>query len=135
MPSRRYYISIAPVQHLNGKLAPVRVKCRNTEDPESEKPRGFFYGYKHQAQPDVSRFGVRLACRDLNEHPYTTAEEENRTLFTASIAAVHEHQRIAADWALMLADFERQKGYTTPIGYAVAACRSNGGVWLDDWRA
>lgn len=135
MPSRRYYIAIAPVQHLNGKLAPCRVKCPNTSEPEPEPVTGFMYGYKRKESPEISRFGFRDMCRDLNTHPYTPAEEENRILFTASLAAVHEHKAIAADWALCMADFERQDRYKTPIGFAVAACRYNGGEWLEDWVA
>lgn len=135
MPSRRYYIAIAPVDHLNGKLAPCRVKCPNTYDADADHGKGFFYGYRKRAQPNISRFGVRDACRDLNTHPYTAAEDENRTLFRVSLLAVYDHKSIAADWALCMADFERQSRYVTPIGYAVAAVRLNSGVWLDDWTA
>lgn len=133
MPCRRYFIALAPVAHINGKMAPVAVKCSNTEDPEHTHARGFWYGYKRQAAPNVSRFGIRTICRDLTAHPYTPAEDENRTIFTASLHAVYEHKMIAADWALMLADFSRQTQYATPLGYAVAGVRSNGGVWLEEW--
>lgn len=135
MASRRFYIAIAPVAHINGKMAPQRVKCANTEDPEHTTVSGFWYGYRRQANPDVSRFGIRTECRDLTTHPYTTAEDENRTLFTSSLFAVYDHKTIAEDWALMLNDFKAQKKYTTPIGFAVAACRSNGGEWLPEWIA
>lgn len=134
MPSRRFFISIAPLQHINGKMAPAAVKCPNTDDPEHSEVRGFWYGYRRQAAPDVSRFAVRTQCRDLQTHPYTTAEDENRTLFTSSLFAVYDHKEIAGDWALMLGDFSRQSRYKTPIGYAVAECRRNGGEWPQKWE-
>lgn len=135
MPSRRYYIALAPVDHINGKMAPVRVKCPNTTDSEAVEVSGFWYGYRHHNRPDISRYGIRTMCRDLNTKPYTTAEDENRSLFTASLQAVNTHHSIAADWSLMLADFDKQRRYISPIGYAVAACRSNGGQWLPEWTA
>ena len=135
MPSRRYYISIAPVAHINGKMAPVAVKCKNTEDPEHTTATGFWYGYRRKEAPDINRFGIRTQCRDLTTHPYTAEEDENRTLFTASLNSVYVHKKITADWALCLADFARQKEYATPLGYAVAACRANGGDWLPEWIA
>lgn len=133
MPCRRYYIALAPVDHINGKMAPVRVKCPNSDDPEHLEVSGFWYGYRHANRPDISRYGIRTMCRDLTTKPYTPAEDENRILFTSSLAAVHAHKRVAADWSLMLADFARQSRYVSPIGYAVAACRSNGGQWLTEW--
>lgn len=135
MPSRRYYIAIAPVSHVNGKMAPVRVKCPNSDDPEHLEVPGFWYGYRLSSRPDISRYGIRTMCRDLTTKPYTPAEDENRTLFTSSLFAVYDHKEVAADWALMLADFARQDRYVSPIGYAVAACRSNGGEWLENWIA
>lgn len=133
MPARRYYIAIAPVEHINGKMAPVSYKCANSADPDSEPRVSFWYGYKHKASPNVSRYGIREKRRNLTTNPYTGEEDENRTLFRASLLAVYEHKTIAADWALMLADFRRQREYSTLIGYAVAACRSNGGEWLPEW--
>lgn len=135
MPSRRFYIAIAPIGHINGKMANGRVKCPNTDDPSHLEVAGFWYGYRRKAQPEISRFGVRTACRDLTVHPYTAAEDENRTLFTSSLFAVYDHKTVPDDWDLMLQDFNRQTRYTTPIGFAVAACRSNGGEWLPEWIA
>lgn len=93
------------------------------------------YGYKKKNAPEVSRFGIRYKCRDLNANPYTAAEDENRTLFRMSLDAVFTHKAIAGDWALCMDDFNAQERYLTPIGFAVAACRSNGGEWLEDWIA
>lgn len=133
MPSRRYYISIAPVAHINGKMAPQYIKCPNTEDPEQAHTRGFWYGYKRRAAPNISRFGIRTKCRDLTQKPYTAEEDENRILFTASLRAVYDHKAVEGDWSLMLADFRKQSRYGTAIGYAVAAVRANGGEWLPEW--
>lgn len=93
------------------------------------------YGYKRAAQPDVNRFGIRNKCRNLNINPYTAAEDENRTLFTASLHNVFEHKKIEADWGLCLADFNKQGAYITPIGFAVSMCRLNGGYWPPAWTA
>ena len=134
MSSRRYYISLAPFDHINGKMAPQRVKCPNTEDPEHTTVSGFWYGYRRPGI-DINRFAIRTQCRDLTTNPYTAAEDENRTLFTSSLFAVYDHKTVPGDWALMLKDFDRQTRYTTPIGFAVAACRSNGGEWLPEWIA
>lgn len=134
MPSRRYYIAMAPVEHINGKMAPVSVKCKNTTDSAAVEVAGFWYGYKHK-NCNTSHFGIRTNCRDLNTNPYTAAEIENRTLFTMALQAVNAHRDIAADWALMLADYNKQSTYITPNGFAVALCRENGGYWLDDWTA
>lgn len=134
MSSRRYYIAIAPIDHINGKMAPQRVKCPNTEDPEHTIVSGFWYGYRRAGRQE-SRFAIRTQCRDLNTKPYTAAEDENRILFTLSLHAVFEHREIADDWSLMLHDFHNQTRYTTPIGFAVATCRGNLGAWPPFWSA
>lgn len=133
MPARRYYISTLPVSHINGKMAPVAVKCSDTDDPEHAPRVSFWYGYRHKASPNVSRYGIRENRRDLRVKPYTASEDENRTLFTSSLFAVFDHKTEPEDWRLMLQDFDRQTKYTSPIGYAVAACRANGGEWLQEW--
>lgn len=133
MSSRRYFITSAPVAHINGKMAPGYVTCPNTDDPEKIENPGFWYGYKRSTTPDVSRYGIRHKGRDLLTHPVTIAEEENRTLFTSALFAVYDHKDIPDDWALMMYDFEHQEQYKTPIGYAVARCRENGGEWLPQW--
>lgn len=133
--ARRYYIAVLPVEHINGKMAPVKVRCPNTEDPEHTEVRGFWYGYRRRSSPTISRYGIRTMCRDLTAKPYTPAEDENRTLFTASLNAVYLHRQIAADWELMMSDYMQQTNYATPIGYAVATTRNNSGQWPDDWTS
>lgn len=134
MPSRRYYMAILPVEHINGKMAPVAVKCPNTSDPAEVDNAGFWYGYRIPGR-SASRFGIRTKSRLLTAHPYTPAEQENRTLFALSLQSVREHANIAPDWRLMLADFDNQREYISPQGYAVARCRDNGGEWPREWIA
>lgn len=135
MPSRRFYIATAPVSHINGKMAPQSVKCSNSYDPDSEPEVSFWYGYRYYASPSVSRYGIRTQRRDLSVKPYTALEDENRTLFRASLLTVYEHKRNPADWRLMFRDFEQQKRYHTPLGYAIAETRLNQGEWRRDWTA
>ena len=135
MSSRRYYTNILPIEHINGKMAPIAVKCPNTDDPDAIKVNGFWYGYRRREAPTISRYGIRTICRNLNTHPYTTAESENRILFTASLNTVYANKRIAANWELCMRDFRRQILYATPLGYAIAAVRANNGEWLDEWTA
>lgn len=135
MPCRRFYIALAPVAHINGKMAPVRVKCANTNDPAAIETTGFWYGYRRMSRQDVSRYGIRTKCRDLTQHPYTATEIENRALFTLALQAVQLHHEVAGDWELMLIDFHTQERCVTPIGYAVAVCRENNGIWPAKWVA
>lgn len=134
MASKRYYIALLPFEHINGKMEQVSVIAHDTETPEVETGV-FYYGYKHRSAPTISRFGLRKKGRDLIAHPYTTNELSSRQLFTQSLSAVNTHHEIAGDWELMMADFNAQKKYRTPIGYAVAQVRKNGGVWLEDWTS
>ena len=133
MPSRRYFIATSPVAHINGKMAPLYIKCPNTDNPEAVEVAGFWYGFKRQARPSISRYAIRKHCRFLQTKPYTPSELTNRQTFTASLEAVHLHHEIADDWALMLQDFSKQTKYPTPIGYAVAMVRDNQGIWLPCW--
>lgn len=135
MPARRYYIATLPVQHINGKMSPVAVKCSNSADPSQEPEVSYWYGYRHKASPNVSRYGIRSQRRDLSTKPYTAQEDENRTLFTSSLQAVNEHYQIAGDWELCERDFLQQFDYATPRGYAVARCRANGGIWPEEWTS
>lgn len=130
--SQRFFIPALPVGHINGKIANCRVKCPDTIDPEQEN-EGFFYGYRHAYNPDKSCFGIRVASRNLTVHPYTTEEQENRDLFTLALIEVNQHWQNLHERRLCLKDFDRQKQYNTPRGYAVAMCRYNGGEWLPQW--
>lgn len=132
MSTHRYYIATIPVDHINGKMAPVAVTCPDTTDPAAVENPGFWYGYRVPGR-SVSRYGIRTRGRLLTAHPYTAAELENRTLFTLALQAVREHASISADWELMMNDFRAQKDYISPYGYAVARSRENGGNWPHEW--
>lgn len=133
MPSARYYIALAPVEHINGKMAPVKVKCPDTEDPEKVKVSGFWYGYRKKGS-NVSRYAIRETCRDLTKNPYTTQELENRDLFRVSLLCVYYNKNIPAHWEKMLLEYESQHDYLTPLGYAIAKVRENNGEWLERWQ-
>lgn len=131
--SKRFFIPVLPVGHINGKIAPQSYKAKNTDDPDKKQIDGYFYGYRRKSNPSKSCFGIRTNCRDLIEHPYTTAEQENRDLFSISLLEVQIHWQDLEERALCVADFEKQKYYHTPRGFAVAMVRENGGQWLEDW--
>lgn len=135
MTARRYYIATLPVSHINGKMAPVAVAVSNSEDPAKEPDVSFWYGYRHKATPNVSRYGIRSVRRNLTTKPYTAAEDENRTLFTMALQAVNEHYGVAGDWELCLQAFSRQRQYKSARGFAVAICRDNLGRWPAEWTA
>lgn len=131
--SRRFYIPMVPVSHINGKIAPQWYKAKNTTDPEHTEIEGYFYGYRHIYNPSKSCFGIRKVRRNLLEHPYTTSEQENRDLFTASLIEVNTHLQVDGDRQLCEDSFAKQKSYNTLRGYAVAMVRANGGEWLAEW--
>lgn len=131
--SRRYYIPMAPVAHINGKIAPQAYKAANTDDPDHTEIDGYFYGYRTRANPNKSCFAIRKQCRNLIDHPYTAAEQENRDLFSISLLEVNIHWQNPEERALCMADFDKQKYYHTPRGFAVALTRENGGEWLPEW--
>lgn len=135
MPAKRWFIAYIPVQHINGKMAPVDYKVANVPSGVEPDDHSFWYGYRHRATPDISRYGIRSQHRELSTHPYSPAEEENRLLFTAALNNVYLHREIATEWELCLAAYNRQKDYATPIGFAVAICRANNGDWPQEWTA
>lgn len=134
MPARRFFIAYMPVDHINGKMAPVAFKVANVPEGMTPDTNSFWYGYRHKNSPDISRYGIRSEHRMLETKPYTPAEEENRTLFTMALNNVNLHRQIALDWQLCQQSFEQQKQYKTITGYAVATCRANNGEWPSYWE-
>lgn len=132
MPTRRYYIAIAPIDHINGKMAPVADVVHNEIDPPVDPTGGFWYGYRPRWS-NRSYYGIRTRPRNLTTNPYTAAELDNRTLFTTSLQAVN------AAWSDMtkrnkcLAEFYTQKQYSTPKGFATGITYFNGGTWPARW--
>lgn len=131
--SRRYFTTILPVEHINGKMAPSSTRCKNTTTPEAEH-ESFYYGYRRMATR-ANRYAIRSIPRDLTTKPYTSRELESRTLFTNSIAAVQAYRREPQAWELCMQDFRHQQDYATPIGFAIATCRKNGGEWPERWMS
>lgn len=130
--SRRFFIPLVPLEHINGKIANCKVKCPNTDDPEHTND-GFMYGYRHGYNPHKSCFGIRIYSRNLLTNPYTAAEQENRDLFSISLLEVQIHWQDPGDRAKCIADFDKQDYYHTPRGFAVAMTRENGGQWPGEW--
>lgn len=133
MPSRRYIVTKAPIDHINGKMERVAIKCKDTENPEEIIQEGFWYGYRRKIS-NVNRYGIRKKGRDLLSHPYTAQELENRTLFTISLQVVNANLKEPDKRAKAQNAFLAQIEYRTLIGFCVAMVRANGGEWLPDWE-
>lgn len=129
--SRRYFTTTLPVEHINGKMAPTSTRCKNTYTPEDEH-ESYYYGYR-RVKSVINRYAIRSIPRDLNTNPYTARELESRALFTSSIAEVQRYRREPIPWAMCLEEFRSQNTYQTPIGFAIATCRKNGGEWPVRW--
>lgn len=129
--SRRYFTTTLPVEHINGKMAPSSVKCKNTHNLDGEH-ESYYYGYRRLVK-SVNRYAIRSIPRDLNTKPYTAHELQSRALFVNSIAAVHAYRREPIPWGLCLEEYRKQDIYQTPIGFAIATCRKNGGEWPERW--
>lgn len=112
-------------------MAPSSVKCKNTHNPDGAHD-SYYYGFRRLVK-SVNRYAIRSVPRDLNTNPYTSRELESRALFTSSIAEVQRYRREPQAWELCLQDFRLQHDYSTPIGYAIAMTRKNGGEWLPKW--
>ena len=132
MPSVRYITNIAPVEHINGKMAPVSVIVSNSPDGHDLKVEGYWYGFRRNGSRR-NRYGIRTIRRNLVTNPYTAQEEENRTLFTVSLNTVYANKDIPANWALCVNDWQQQREYSTVIGFAVHVVRANQGIWPDRW--
>ena len=128
MPSKRYYIATLPVEHMNGKLDRVAVKCHDMPDTDDSGGVSFYYGYRVGNRLQ-SRFGLREKSRNLSVNPYTPSETANRDLFAASVAATQAGLAIPAKHAAALAAFKRQTKYILLFNYCVAQTRANNGVF------
>lgn len=128
----RYIRTLMPLERINGKLAPVRVKCPDSTAEDDIYTDGFFYGYQlpHSQQ---NFFAVRTKCRNLNKNPYGEQESSNRTLFTNTLHAVWIAMQDETKRNKCKADFVKQTAYATLRGFAVAVTRENGGVWPPYW--
>lgn len=134
MASRRYYIALAPVEHINGKMAPVRVKCKNVQTEEQSEQDGFYYGYKKQATQGLSRYAIRTRGRVLSIHPYTSWERFYHQNFADSVTTIKNVKtRRPNSWRMMLAEFNTQKKYLYPWNFALAETIKNYSEWPSRW--
>lgn len=125
---------MAPVEHINGKMAPADYHVSNSLDPDSEPAASFWYGYRKQTSPGVSRYAIRSKRRNLTSNPYTDDESDNRDLFRQSCNVVYSNMQNGMRRLLCTADFNRQSDYVSLYGFAIAKTRENGGVWPRRWR-
>lgn len=117
-----------PVEHINGKMAPQWLKCSNQADSDTNGVR-FYYGYRNDKKPDISRYGVRERCRNLSVKPYTSAEEEQKTAFSAAATMAAAFMHDTEKRAQIGREFRRTKHrYTRLYNYAIARILANGGV-------
>lgn len=133
MNSRRYMACAMPLEHINGKMTNTSVKCPNTESGGVSPSGGFMYGYR-RTRNRVSRFGYRINCRSLTEHPYSTAETTARNIFAQSSAVVAAALSNPAQQAKIAADFRKQSDCSTIRGFAIGVVIKNGGTLPENWR-
>ena len=132
MPSRRYYIAIAPIEHINGKMAPVADVVHNEVNPPVDPTGGFWYGYRPR-WAKRSYYGIRTKPRNLTTNPYTPDELNHRTLFTTSLQAVNAAWGDVTKRNKCLEEFSTQSQYSTPKGFATGITYFNGGTWPVRW--
>lgn len=124
---KRYLIHMAPVEHMNGKLAPSSLVCHNQPDT-SESENTFYYGYRHAARPEISRYALRDRARNLSEHPYTQGEEDSKAMFEECVQTAITLLNTPAERAKIYAAYRRQKRYIRIYNYAIATLIHNQGV-------
>lgn len=125
--ARRYAIYMAPVEHLNGKLAPSSHVCHNQPDT-SESDVSFYYGYRYGVRPDVSRYALRERARDLSEHPYTDDEQAQKALFTSCVDLSRVLLSNPTKRPEIEHDFHKQARYVRLYNYTIAMLVKNNGV-------
>lgn len=118
---------------MNGKLAPSSAVCKNLPD-SSESDVTFYYGYRYQARPDMSRYALRERARNLSLNPYTDGEEQCKAMFTQCVATA---KTMLADSAIRLniiRAFGQQRRYCRLWNYTVAELVSHNGQRPPEWR-
>lgn len=134
MPTRRYYIAVLPIEHINGKMDQVSNVVHNTQNPPAEPVDGFWYGYRPY-WANRSYYGIRRNPRNLTTNPYTQEELDQRTLFTDSLSAVNAAWSNPIKRKKCLDEFYTDpKNYKTPRGFAVGETYNNGGTWPSRWE-
>ena len=118
---------MAPVEHMNGKLAPSSLVCHNQPDT-SETENTFYYGYRYAKRTDISRFALRDKARNLSEHPYTPGEDASKAMFEQCVQTAIALLNIPSERAKIHTAFRHQKRYIRIYNYAIAALIHNEGV-------
>lgn len=124
--ARRYVIHIPPVQHMNGKLAPSAQVVHNQPDT-SETEDGYYYGYRHQKRPDISRYALRDKARNLSLNPYTRGEERVKATFTDCVALAIDMLADEATYLRILRAFNQQRKYIRIYNFTIAELVKNNG--------
>lgn len=116
---RRYIVNIAPVEHMNGKLAPASYVCHNQPDTDISDV-SFFYGYRYSSRPWISRYALRDRARNLEEHPYTQGEEQSKQMFSECVEQARTMLQ-SIEWRpKIVAAFNKQRQYIRLYNYTVA---------------
>lgn len=130
--TRRYAIFLAPVEHINGKLAPSSYVCRNMPD-STESDVSFYYGYKLAKRPEVSRYALRERARNLSQNPYTADETANKVRFK-DCAQLAKQLLSEPQWRKRIQNaFRKQPYYIKLYNYAVAELVRNNGAIPPHW--
>lgn len=128
MPSRRYYIAIAPVEHMNGKLSQASEIVKNNPTSDSGQGVSFYYGYRLGNRP-LSRFALREKARNLSVNPYTADETANKQYFKSCTQVVDAALQDPVKRASAEESFKRQSHYVYLRNYCIAMTQKNGGVF------
>ena len=124
---KRYFIYMAPVEHINGKLAPSSQVVHNQPDT-SETDDGFYYGYRYAARPDISRYALRDKARNLSVHPYTQGEEASKAMFEQCVQTALQLLSNPTMRIRIAAAFRAQRRYVRLYNYTIATLVRNGGI-------
>lgn len=117
--SRRYQITLAPVDALNGKLSQSTVVAKVLESSTQSGVK-FYYGYQKSG---VSRFALRTKSRNLADKPYSALETQQKTFFTQAVAAVKTTLENPDTKAQAIARFKAKGiagGFKTLRGFLIA---------------
>ena len=135
MPSRRYYIAKAPIEHINGKMAPVRQKCKNVQNESEAVQEGYMYGYTRFPRPDISRYAYRDRGRVLSAHPYTSREYDLQYYFSRGVYYYKRYRDTQPNnrWTALQNAFAAQCQYSTAYTLCIAKVIQNRGSWPAEW--
>lgn len=117
MSSKRYLMTMAPVEAINGKMAQAKVKCQNRVGGNTS---GVQYYYGFQKFTNVNRFALRNKSRDLKTDPYNSKEQAHQNKFKAAIKSAADTLADVDMRAAAEARWKKQTKYPTLRGYLIA---------------